>query len=129
MFHLSSPRPSSFAGLAAVAVLAAFPALASDFVPVREKEEFLALVEGRELRIGLYDLTLQVLPDGRIKGDALGWDVSGSWEWRGGYFCREMDWSGYPIEYNCQLVERRGDGELRFTVDKGAGDSARFRIR
>lgn len=115
--------------LATLALFPSLPAAANDFVPVREKEEFLDLVEGRELRIGLYNLKLRVLPDGTIEGAAMGWNVTGSWEWRGGYFCREMDWSGYPIDYNCQLVERRGEEELRFTVDKGAGDSARFRIR
>lgn len=32
------------------------------------------------------------------------------------------------IPWNCQLVEVRDD-TLRFTVDKGAGDSASFRLR
>jgi len=39
-----------------------------------------------------------------------------------------MDWGGYPIDYNCQLVEVRG-GAMRFTVDRGAGDSATFNLR
>ena len=104
-------------------------ALANDFVPVRDKGQFLSLVTDRELRIGLYDLSLKVRPDGRIEGDALGWPVTGKWAWKDGFFCRELDWSGYPIDYNCQLVEARGGAELRFTVDQGRGDSARFRLR
>jgi hypothetical protein len=115
--------------LAALFALLLTPAVAAaEFEPVREKQRFLSLVEGRELRMPLYGLKLQVLPDGRIRGSALGWGVTGSWSWRDGYFCREMDWSGMAIPYNCQLVEARGGQELRFTVDRGAGDSARFRL-
>jgi hypothetical protein len=104
-------------------------AQASDFQPVRDKGAFLTLVQDRELRIGMYNLSLNLLPDGRIEGSALGWDITGSWQWQDGYFCREMDWSGMAIDYNCQLVEARDDERLRFTVDKGAGDSATFKLR
>ena len=65
----------------------------------------------------------------QIKCSALGWAVSGTWNWNEGYFCREMDWSGTPIPHNCQLVEARGDRKLRFTTDRGAGDSASFDLR
>uniref|UniRef100_UPI00286CC7AB hypothetical protein n=1 Tax=Tabrizicola sp. TaxID=2005166 RepID=UPI00286CC7AB len=117
--------------LAAVAlwVCAVMPAAADDFAEIRDKSEFMSLVEGRELRIGLYNLTLNLLPDGQIKGRALGWDITGSWDWQDGHFCREMDWSGMEIDYNCQLVETRGGEVLRFTVDRGAGDSASFKVR
>lgn len=111
------------------AMLAALPVAANDFAPVREKTEFLSLVEGRDLRIGLYNLTLNVLPDGQIKGRALGWDITGSWAWEDGYFCREMDWSGMEIGYDCQLVETEGADKVRFTVDRGNGDSASFKLR
>lgn len=104
-------------------------AAANDFQQVKEKDDFLSLVQNRELRIGIYNLSLNVLPDGKIKGRALGWDITGSWSWQDGYFCREMDWSGMEIDYNCQLVEAQGDNRMRFTVDKGAGDSATFRLR
>lgn len=119
-----------FRAITTVAFLAA-PALAAanDFQPIKDKEAFLSLVQDRELRIGIYNLSLSVLPDGQIRGKALGWEITGSWKWQDGYFCREMDWSGMPIEYNCQLVEAQGAEKLRFTVDKGAGDSATFRLR
>ncbi|MFZ5710375.1 MAG: dihydrodipicolinate reductase [Pseudomonadota bacterium] len=99
------------------------------FVPVRDRDTFIHLVDGRELRLGRYGVRISVHPDGRIEGRALGWGLEGSWAWREGYFCREMDWSGFRIGYNCQLVEAMGDEALRFTVDRGAGDSAVFRLR
>jgi hypothetical protein len=102
---------------------------ASEFLPITDKGDFLSLIQDRELRIGIYNLSLNVLPDGNIKGSALGWDITGKWQWQDGYFCREMDWSGMEIEYNCQLVEANGDERLRFTVDKGTGDSATFKLR
>jgi hypothetical protein len=96
---------------------------------LRDQDSVLSLVEGRELRLNLFRISIEVLPDGRIEGSALGWDLSGTWDWQDGYFCREMDWSGYAIPFNCQLVEVSGQDRVRFTVDKGDGDSASFRLR
>ncbi len=110
-------------------VLSALPAHAADYAAVRDKAAFLSLVEGRELRIGLYNLSIRLMPDGSIAGSALGWDITGSWAWKDGYFCREMDWSGTAIPYNCQLVEAKGETDIRFTVDQGAGDSAVLKMR
>jgi len=109
--------------------LAALPAFAEGFSRISDRNAFLETVEGKELRLGLFGISLKVEEDGEIKGRALGWDVTGKWEWQDGYFCREMDWSGYPIPKNCQLVETRGGEEIRFTVDRGAGDSASFKLR
>lgn len=115
-----------FSLLLAVQPLAA---AANEYEPVRDRAEFLSMITGKTLRIGLYNLSLQVTPDGRISGKALGWGITGDWDWKEGYFCREMDWSGMAIEYNCQLVEKRGDAELRFTSNKGDGQRATFRLR
>jgi hypothetical protein len=104
-------------------------AAANEFQPIKDRNDFLSLVKDRELRIGMYNLSLNLLPDGQIKGSALGWDISGTWSWQDGYFCREMDWSGMEIDYNCQLVEASGAERVRFTVDKGTGDSATFKLR
>jgi hypothetical protein len=104
-------------------------ALANPAGPIRDKTAFLALIQGKELRIGLYNLSLEVTPDGKIVGSALGWGVSGNWFWQDGYFCRDMDWSGYAIPFNCQLVEAVDENRLRFISDKGQGQSASFRLR
>ena len=114
----------------ATATLALFssPAFA-DFQPVNDRAVFLDLIEGRELRMGVFQITLKITPDGQIAGSALGWDVTGTWAWEDGYFCRAIDWSGKPIPNNCQLVEVQDNEKIRFTVDKGAGDEATFTLR
>jgi hypothetical protein len=101
----------------------------ADFVPVSDKAVFLSMLEGRELRLGVFQIAIQITPDGQINGSALGWDMTGTWAWEDGYFCREIDWSGKAIPYNCQLVEVQGTEKMRFTVDKGAGDEATFNLR
>lgn len=113
----------------AICAFPALPAVANEFQAVRDESRFLELIEGRELRLGVYGISIRVNPDGKIDGEALGWGVTGTWNWDDGYFCRELDWSGTSIPFNCQLVEARGDSEMRFTVDRGAGDSASFRLR
>ena len=113
---------------AAFVVCAAVPAYA-EFVPVSDRDAFLQVLDGRELRMGVFQIALKITPDGQINGSALGWDVTGTWAWEGGYFCREIDWSGEPIPYNCQLVEVQDNAKIRFTVDKGEGDEATFNLR
>jgi hypothetical protein len=131
MAHLTGSGQQMMRLLAVLALVlgAAGPVAANDYKAIRDKSAFISLIEGRSLQLRLFRISLSVLPDGRIDGSALGWPVTGKWEWKDGYFCREMDWSGSPIPFNCQLVEARGDDQLRFTVDQGAGESATFRLR
>lgn len=96
--------------------------------PVRSEAELMQLLKGKDITIRLFALRLSVLPDGTIMGRAAGRDVTGSWSWIDGYFCREMFWGKREIEYNCQLVEWDGTS-MRFTVDRGKGESADFRRR
>jgi hypothetical protein len=103
-------------------------AVANDFSPVRDKQAFVDLVNGKELRHRFYGIRLNVLDNGQVTGDAIGWDINGTWAWQDGYFCRELYWGGDLIPYNCQLVEIKND-LIRFTVDQGAGRSAAFRLQ
>lgn len=103
----------------------ALPAFA-DSGRVTSRDDFVQLVKDRALtRTGI---RLVVTPDGRIDGRALGFKVTGSWAWRDGYFCREMQAGREKIGYDCQLVERKGDA-LRFTAAKGKGEFADLRLR
>ncbi|SEW45209.1 hypothetical protein SAMN04488515_3303 [Cognatiyoonia koreensis] len=111
-----------------LAIMSAAPAAAQDYRPVTDKAEFLSLLAGKNLSNRLYAVNLAVSPDGTIAGTGAGWDITGTWSWQDGFFCREMSWGGDPIPYNCQLVEVAGN-DMRFTIDQGAGDSASFRLR
>lgn len=115
----------------AVLLVALWPLAVSagGFAPVQDRNLFLQMITGRSLQIALYGLTLQVHPDGRISGSAMGRPVRGQWHWKDGYFCREMTWGKRDIPANCQLVEARGKDEMRFTTDRGAGQSAAFRLK
>ena len=109
------------AGLA----LAAAPALA-DLKKVNNQSEFVQLVAGKTLSRPL--IRLEVKPNGSIAGKGAKWAVTGDWVWRDGYFCRSLFWGGDALGYNCQEV-RAKDGRIRFTSDKGKGDSAEFRLK
>lgn len=99
----------------------------SEGMPViTDRDVFLDVMDDSELRYLV--VRVKVQPDGTIKGRALRWDITGNWTWEDGYFCREMDWGGYSIDYNCQEVRAQGN-RMRFTSDKGSGDTAVFRIR
>lgn len=128
--HVTHPGPDMYPISFTLAALfaMALEARAEGFVPVTDRDTFIELVSTRELRHP-FGIRLIVSPDGQISGNAMGWPVSGTWNWTDGFFCREMEWSGTPIPFNCQLVEVEAGRKLRFTVDRGAGDSATFRLQ
>ena len=93
-------------------------AQAEEFRVVESDAQFVALVEGRELR--RLGIRLTVTPSGEIQGRAFGGPVTGQWRWENGYFCRDLFWNDTDLGYNCQLVQENGTA-LRFTSDQGAG--------
>ena len=105
-----------------ILICAGCPALA---VPVVDRAAFLALVEGRTLNLPLLDTVLRLQADGRMSGSALGWTVTGTWDWREDRFCRQMDWGGLAIDAECQTVDSDGSS-VRFT--SVSGRAARFWI-
>jgi hypothetical protein len=112
-------------------VLASFtaqPVFGQTYSPVTDKGAFLQLLSDKNLTDRLYGINIAIAPNGTLSGSGAGWEITGTWSWIDGYFCREMNWGGDPIPYNCQLVELAG-GDMRFTTDKGTGDSAAFTLR
>lgn len=99
---------------------------AAEFAKVDSQEEFVALIQNKELRRPF--VRLEVSSEGEISGMGAAWPVTGNWTWQEGYFCRDLFWDGDPLGYNCQEV-RAHENRIRFTSDRGAGDSAEFRLR
>ncbi|RVT83303.1 dihydrodipicolinate reductase [Rhodobacteraceae bacterium CCMM004] len=114
------------AGLTAAAVPA--PASADSFTQITDRGTFVTLVNGRELTYALGGIRLRVSPSGQIAGRAFGQPVTGSWNWQGRYFCRELRYGNEVIPANCQRVEVRSS-TVRFTADRGTGDVANLRLR
>lgn len=110
---------------ALAAMVVATPS-AADYVTLRTEGQFRAVVSGKLLTRPL--IRLEVLPEGQIRGKGARRDVSGRWNWRDGYFCRDLKWGEKDIGYNCQEVAVK-EGRIRFTSDRGTGDSADFRLR
>jgi hypothetical protein len=111
--------------LAALSLALATP-VAAEFAKVTSEVEFKTLVSGKILSRPL--VRLQVDPSGAISGKGAAWDVTGSWTWQNGYFCRSLEWGGDDLGYNCQEVTASA-GKIRFTSDQGSGDSADFNLR
>ncbi|MGX9356384.1 dihydrodipicolinate reductase [Roseobacteraceae bacterium S113] len=103
-------------------------AAAAELEMVKTKSKFVELISGKTLSRPF--VKLQVAESGDITGRGARWDIEGSWSWQDGYFCRDLFWGGDEIGYNCQEVRASEDGaRIRFTSDRGAGDSADFRLR
>lgn len=98
----------------------------AEFAKISDEKSFVTLVAGKTLTRPL--VKLEVSPEGAISGRGVTWDVTGNWRWRDGYFCRDLNWGGSNLGYDCQEV-RVHEGRVRFTSDKGTGDSADFRLR
>lgn len=112
--------------LALVFCMSAPFAHADGFDVVQDEEQFVKLIAGKALtRLGI---RLNVDPQGRITGRAFGREVTGQWDWNGGYFCRDLNYGEDPLEFNCQMVKVRGN-TVRFISDRGEGIYADLRLR
>ena len=105
------------------------PSLADTPGRLMDGDAFFTMVEGRELALPFFRVSLKLDKSGGIDGTAMGWPLTGQWRWEDGLFCRSIDWSGTEIPANCQLVELVGNDRLRFTSDAGQGMSAVFVVR
>lgn len=97
-----------------------------EFERVEDRDRFVQIISKGSLN--RFGMTLVVQPDGRIGGRAFGRDVSGQWQWRDGYFCRDLYWGSRDLGPNCQEVKVSGE-MVRFTSDQGSGDFADLRLK
>ncbi|WP_099827745.1 dihydrodipicolinate reductase [Oceaniglobus indicus] len=111
---------------ACLAVAWGAPVAAQQFRAVTDKSDFVNLINGRELT--RFGIRLSVSPGGAITGTAFTADVTGSWTWSGDYFCRSLKYGNKQLADNCQTVAVSG-ATIRFTADRGAGDTADLTIR
>jgi len=111
-------------------LVALTPVPTQAFERITDVEEFSRLIEGRALtRFGIrLEVTAQSATAGQITGRGFGYPVTGAWRWDAGFFCRDLDWGGSDLGFNCQAVLRDGE-TVRFVSDQGSGDSADFRLR
>ncbi|MEM9433722.1 MAG: dihydrodipicolinate reductase [Pseudomonadota bacterium] len=103
----------------------ALPA-AAEPARIDTRDQFVQTVEGRNLT--LFGIRLVVTPDGVIDGRAFGRDVKGQWQWRDGFFCRDLYWGTRDLGPNCQEVRLNGN-KIRFTSDRGTGQYADLTLR
>lgn len=83
---------------------------------ITDRATFVDRVADRELtRLGI---GVRVTPGGQITGRAYGTAVTGTWEWRGRQFCREMQWGSRRWADSCQSVYIR-DGRVYFQPRSG----------
>lgn len=115
-----------FAALSATVITAFATTAHAEMTPVKDRETFISMVAGKVLKRPFVELTVSA--DGKIAGKGARWEIDGKWSWQGGYFCRDLVWGGDDLGYNCQEVRAQGN-TLRFTSDKGRGESADFRLR
>lgn len=101
-------------------------AASAELRPVADRTQFVEIVAGKTLTRPL--VRIAVSPDGSLEGKGASWDITGNWSWQNGFFCRDINWGGDDLAYNCQEVRTDGS-RIRFTSDKGGGRSADFRLR
>ncbi len=112
--------------LAGIAALLSGPVAAESFDQIDDRSEFVSVVANKNLtRLGI---TLTVTPSGQIEGRAFGRPVTGAWQWKSGYFCRDLYWGQRNLGANCQAVRVQGS-TVRFISDQGTGDYADLQLQ
>lgn len=127
-------KPTQFLASLCIAAALSFSAgSASAFERVISENRFVELVEGKYLSL-LRPLllrsaiVLEVSRSGGISGTALRKPVTGQWQWKDGFFCRDLAYGDEELGPNCQVVQIKDD-QIRFIADQGTGDRADFRLK
>lgn len=124
-------KKTVWAAVAAASFLCAAPVMA--FERVVSEQRFVDLVEGKSLSLlrpilMRSAIVLEVSRNGGISGVALRKPVRGAWQWKDGFFCRDLVFGEEDLGPNCQVVQVKDD-KIRFIADQGQGDRAEFRLK
>ena len=90
---------------------------------ITTEAEFVATAVGRT--VSNANTSIAITRNGRITGVTHGNEISGTWEWRDGFWCRTITAPVQTAE-DCQVWEVR-NGVLRITRDRGTGETLEFR--
>lgn len=93
---------------------------------IESKNKFLELVADKKLTQG--ETWVKILKDGVVegKGPEAG-KISGTWEWKGKYYCRDIVIDDVPLPHDCQAVSITGDS-VTFAHKDGSGISVSWTI-
>ncbi|WP_170468193.1 hypothetical protein [Ruegeria arenilitoris] len=104
-------------GLAATSVVAE---------EIEDQQKFIDLVVGKKLVQG--ETWVKILKDGKVEGQGpKAGDISGTWEWKGRYYCRNINIEEVAMPRDCQVVTIDQD-KVTFTHKEGIGVSVRWTI-
>ena len=112
--------------IACIAAVISGPAIAEEFDQIDSRSEFISLISNKHLT--RFGIQLTVTPSGQIEGNAFGRTVTGAWQWKSGYFCRDLYWGQRDLGPNCQAVKVQGS-TIRFISDQGTGEYADLKLR
>lgn len=93
-------------------------ALAQDFTRIDSELEFRELALEKTLYLG--DTQVTVHDGGAMTVIFKGKEITGTWQWEDGYFCRIL--KSYSTKADCQLWEHDGT-DFRIARDKGNGEA------
>ncbi len=88
---------------------------------IKGKQEFIELVSDKKLVLD--NSWVRILRNGTVegKGPDQG-DITGTWEWKGRYYCRDIVIDGETLPPDCQTVTIEGN-IVTFTHKEGSGIS------
>ncbi len=93
---------------------------------IESKTKFTDLIVGKKLVQG--ETWVIIHKDGTVEGKGPnGGSISGTWEWKNRYYCREIVIVGEVTPHDCQVVSIE-DNTVTFTHKDGAGASVRWTI-
>ncbi|WP_170334342.1 hypothetical protein [Ruegeria arenilitoris] len=93
---------------------------------IESKHKFMELVVGKKLVQG--QAWVKILKNGVVEGKGPeGGSISGSWEWKGTHYCRDLVIDGVPLPHDCQVVSL-ADDSVTFTHKDGSGISVSWTI-